>query len=1429
MAPTVDDIVEILGNIQAQDNKNNDSLKSYFDDLKNVVDEKQSITAQRLETLENNFNELLSKPTSNSQELHDLFQDFQRHANEIFEGISSQQSLLDHFNKIIEQLATNKTDKDDVLKNVNDLKDQINESSEAFSATNQYAINSIQTLTASINELILKGDSDEIKNQLINLVNSSNNMLNTLKEFNQKSDKLAEAIKNLINSDEYVKAWQKIYAISDMTSEISARMSYLPLKSDTDALNQKIDTVKEDISNTVIQNSTEKFEKINNIISDMAKDLIEQQRTLYSESKNSDGENPDDLKNISEGIKKLEDAFNLNAQNYKSIIYDTLTQIKNALDDQKDELTGLMNNANVSTIANINEKLINLEALSSGFKTSLEDVLSGVQSANQNLASINCADKNAEVIQEINNAKAVSNTILDTLNNFIQKNDEFEKAINNLVTNDSYDLSLQKIDTLCSLGEELASKIDQLPSRTEITDILTDISQNVNKLSSDFVNQNNEYQNKIEDINNNLQSYFEEIKNLTNNNDDNALKEQLSAIENALGQQAKEQKEKIEKFKVEVKKYADLVNDISNNNSGKLDTSVSEISEIKTELQDISDIISTININTDYKFSESVNYLDENIQKIISALEEMKSAVSDTGNISNIQNSLNSINEKFDENTGLLKALKKSSTGKTLDTIADLDDKLAALKQEIDLVNTDVLNSLTDKFENIIKNIEGLKNDISEIIGYDFDKNFADLKSQIELSYLNVSSDIKNMSNSEPDSPSNIEHIYGELQSQLNVIDETLKGNLSENIELLKVTMDNLSKNIEVNLNKTTEFANNMSGNFEELKDMTTDVKTSISKKLDAYTSDIKNHITNSDSTDKVLSALDNFHEDIDSKVSDILKGQAGMNFESQEKFKNEVETCLTESQSSLNDLTENVDNAIEILGNTDEKIDDIANTVKNLGASNEKLDNVGNKLDNITDTISTINDVKNTFGALDYKLDNIENAVSTIDEVNDKVDDIDNAVKSLDDVNDKLDNIGVVVNSLDNVNEVLDNVHFGIGNVSDKLDGIISSDDKIANTLNVLHSKVDVLAQDDDFDISFELEDVKNLILEQIEELKTTTEDEKTKKLDACLNDVLVNINNIDKNSKDVKDSIISAIVSVFDQVSFVEETEEIKDFVEEKTEEINHRLKEVNERLQLMTSGGNEVYTYTLQDVESDIAKLRLAMNDINDSSSLNALEELKGNIDRVVDAVENMKSSLSDDQISSLKNDFTKLSEDMVSISSRTNKLLLTSDDSYRALSDGLEKFSSLIYQLENKIDFPDTTAISERIEKKVDVLNAGLTKSISNDQIFHKVFQYVGEWMDSASENINGISQKTNEIDDMKETLDELKLLIPEKAKTIDEISHKFEKQELRIDKLEMKLDSILTKLDDNSDIIISKKLEKLDKQISNLSMNVEKITSYVDED
>ena len=174
-------------------------------------------------------------------------------------------------------------------------------------------------------------------------------------------------------------------------------------------------------------------------------------------------------------------------------------------------------------------------------------------------------------------------------------------------------------------------------------------------------------------------------------------------------------------------------------------------------------------------------------------------------------------------------------------------------------------------------------------------------------------------------------------------------------------------------------------------------------------------------------------------------------------------------------------------------------------------------------------------------------------------------------------------------------------------------------------------------------------------------------------------------------------------------------------------------------------------------------------------------------------------------------------------------MTSDESYKALNDGLNNFSGLVYRLEDRINELDRTQLSERLEKKLDSVHSMAVASANADKVFHQVMMYLGEWIDSTTENISSISDKASEILTIKENIDELRNVIPEKSQLLDELESRFEKQEERISELETKLDKILSTLEEKDDMVLNRKVDKIEKMLSRLGSNIEKLTSYVDEE
>ena len=96
-------------------------------------------------------------------------------------------------------------------------------------------------------------------------------------------------------------------------------------------------------------------------------------------------------------------------------------------------------------------------------------------------------------------------------------------------------------------------------------------------------------------------------------------------------------------------------------------------------------------------------------------------------------------------------------------------------------------------------------------------------------------------------------------------------------------------------------------------------------------------------------------------------------------------------------------------------------------------------------------------------------------------------------------------------------------------------------------------------------------------------------------------------------------------------------------------------------MSSDGDVDYVYSLQDLESDIANLRLVLNDMKSDNKSKEFTELIDSTNNIYQLVETIKTEMPKFEAEEFKKEFENLSEDIVSISARTNKLLLSSDES------------------------------------------------------------------------------------------------------------------------------------------------------------------------
>ena len=410
-------------------------------------------------------------------------------------------------------------------------------------------------------------------------------------------------------------------------------------------------------------------------------------------------------------------------------------------------------------------------------------------------------------------------------------------------------------------------------------------------------------------------------------------------------------------------------------------------------------------------------------------------------------------------------------------------------------------------------------------------------------------------------------------------------------------------------------------------------------------------------------------------------------------------------------------------------------------------------------------------------------------------------------------------------------------------------------------------------------------------------------------------NNTNIQTDINTFKSDIITQFLNIFNQISFVAEQEEILDFIQEKhsdlitilshivttvqnVEQINDNvnnidykvsalrdeIQSINNKISSIISSEAEVdYAYSLQDLELDIANLRLVLNEMKTSQgSSQGFEELIRSTNDVYQLVESIKQEFPKFEIDEFKKDFEALTEDIVSISTRTNKLILASDESYKTLQDNLQDFKLVINDLDERTrNFAEDAGIHQ-IDDKLHSINTMIQNGAKTNLVFNQVFEYLAEWVDKAGEQISTISDKVETLDDIgqiKVMLQDLKSKADDSSESeelIEALGNIFDKQAKKINSLEAKLDKLLvestinnqknkidmtpfedtlnrfliaiddkmslqqvkiksleTKLEDVMSLIdpkdtaqLTKKVGGMDRQIAKLNKSIEKIASHV---
>lgn len=1323
--------------------------------------------------------------------------------------------------------------------------------------------------------------AEDLKDFVQLILNNSELITRNLDEIKQGQENLSERIENLGSLKEDIQETinSQQLELSNKTDNIENKLTSISeylnkdLKINEEEIIREISEIKEIIQNKKSNFDGIEFEKSLNI--DSIERYLEDIKTILDTSD----------KGISEDIKKQLINVENELNNYKSFNENQFIQILDKLNEyqQLTKTDSLPSESLSDTVAEILQLKDQIQQLGESFATlnlekTNENSVSGFVAEKLNELSENLSTLsenidnglqqgfayNAELIEE---KSAVLLDFIKELRHASTENiDLYERltVTDNKIMDFKQELELINTDVISDLNSKTDRLIKELSPIKELLTCLavqTPEGPQSEKIKEQLGILHDSVQDDITECTKYAKSTFERLeetyeqisKDLTST-ERNLRDFILGDIDSVII--------KIDNLKADLESTLNRVTPPDAEQMEELHTFVSQIVNFKNEQQEYlkeiaEDIKTTINdkITSQHDEIKSMITVAMNNEEIVQAIENLKrcfkSKIKELSRIQKENQENKNTGDEFGTNQ-YEEVFEKSKNAKVIAEIKEDFNKFSSLISNLSDENPEieeVLNTIREKIDTItvVKNEKVQKNDNLDILtdedfseGENEDKEFAELAVDEDFSEDDDEDEFD--TDDEDDEillgANNFDFIkaFDLLKQDINNLRSDIERVLPEDARRQKSSSLNSipalgNDNLLLSLNNKVEL-------------LAKTLKTDWLEEIKGYLAGGEIHSLLEDISDKIniLTLTDNSEwiQEIKQALEQLNTGEinTGSNQEIQTMLALINEKIDILASSDDHDLMEDVRDVIERIYEDD---------LENQSQQNEDIKKLLSTLDQKIDIIATsdnydsIEDIKESIETLDEKIDIIATGNNT-----DQLDEIKDTLSILEEKVDNISDASTYTN-LDNIQDVLSTIESKIDSIiiPEKRDKLSESDAQITSMLETLNHKIDIISSSEsNINTQQDIDDVKHLILAQMDYIERLEHNNKTDAFKKCLKELTLEVNNLNLNSnssnnklqktlKDMKDSIMTAVVTIFEQVSFIEESEDIKDFVEEKTDVINKNLVEVTKQLKQITNSSEDPdYTYSMQDIESDLAKLRLALNELQNNeleSQSSELANISDSLYRITSTVEELQSSMTQDEIKDIKSDIYNIQE-------QTQKLLINSDESYNALNSGLEDFGKII---------------TNQISNKVDKVTQMLEKSSDSDKVMRQALIYMGEWIDSASESMNKISTNSDEIIEIKSAIETLKKDIPEQTDILNSIEEKFdeqqarlsffekqitklsgiedkfEQQQERIDRLEMSLEKILNAVEDIDDTKVTRKIDKIDKQLAKLSTNIEKLASYVD--
>lgn len=1460
-------------------------------DLKHSISDKYSYVTVKFTELETALKEVVRNNDDlvTVPQIKELFDVLSTNLTVFSKQVMAQGDILNEITLRIEALRTDDTDKRDIIKSVTSIKSDIEKFNNGFESIILNVNNNFETMMEHVSKLDPTAEVLKMLNALTDVKNTSDTMMTAVQVVDQKQNKMCDAIDEVVSQNTKINANIKALAgqsdfdglVRKVEGAIELITTLKGALTDANDQSQRSLLIQLDKLSAIVTKilTEEDFEVFKAELSKLVHDVIESTNVMRGDLIDTTSE----FKSLAKLIEDLD--FKTSFESMRTLIDDTGRNVKAGFVDA-------IANSGIEPIKN------NLNLL--------------VEKVEQIKASVmENADRNSDKVSgRIDNLLELSDKIReivtylpDTIRQGYIASEEGQRAfveqcIRDLATiSDKLKFLQEDVESLVSpLKEGLIGEVKNL--KEIVYDIKNLVSNNdeivskITNLESIFGRVAGDFDVALHSVQENIMSYMSGIKEDCESAD---IKMNNFAFE-------------FNSLKNELNK---AFSDFKDASKGQNDRFVSVCNGISSRFDSVMNALTTIS-----EQPTAIIGIKDGFDEVQHTMQDLLLAVSD-------------IKVLLTANKANFSAEQNLSTPENIssDSVLKLEGKLNKVKDQLNFMSTDFMENLYNRSEKILQEFEPVKNAVMSFVDVDFQNVAGILKDQMDAYKIGIEK-LMDESVSEEARPilNNIFTGFGSVENRINNMEQAVKNSLASTLSDIKNMLDQakpLMPSLAEN-NATSAVSGSIDELVELLDSKIVEVRNGLTEKFE----NIHKHIDGAvlpkfdevqAKQDEILSKLETLN---DKEQLEAIKRQLNELFDSIAKVQDEVLNAKIsssaiseekiaglgdEEKSIIVDFTTNLSELANLVKHTSDNID--AKISKAMSESNVNVDFDGLKAD-IAQMLSSVQTQASNITVQDNDGEPISNVQVLLEEYKSQIVNEINSVKQAmwdfknDDEVSK--DLKVISQKMDLI-ALNDDVKFEIDKSLQEIRNTVKDQQKFLNTINILETlatledinkmkgieqlsklteiisvdklnalnKLTLLDKLKNLDCLDELQKIPKLsgMIEVQEQLKNVING-----LDQKLNVFSKNYSTLDIFTEDmknelnsVKTTIMKHVLNVFEQLSFVVEGEEIKDFVDEKAqaildalannetvsqevrtikhaidslkpleykdvepmvkavEDVSAKIDSVpqtlHEQVELMKQQLNQLrvgsaeddgdYSYSMQDVESDIARLRLALDDIKKVVETNSLKEIADYVNEIVQQVDSMKFNISQDDIFKMKVDIERITSDVVSISSRTNKLLLASDESASALNTSILSFKNTISDLYEGLKKLDYTSVTESLDNIKNQVDENLKQQNSTIESVAKL----SVWADSADEKLSDVS----------ETLNKLKRAMPSNEAVLDELDTKFAKQQQRIEALEDKLDELIAIQGNNDSSNMSKKLSDIDKQLTRLNKSIERLTSYVDEE